>query len=274
MKRKSLLFMIFTSSILIFLTACGQNKTISSTAWTEQEVDNVFDLSELGQLAQNEAGKLTVGGKFIGEDSLSGLAYGRSYNLLRLSDDVLNSMSYSQREYFINATPDQLRSDLKALGYTPGGFRKKVGIVNETVTLKNLQDSGLYSSLKSISFESVLAPLAYDITGKSDFQSYALQCTTLNPRPTDYRIRAISSTTSTSSSNYLRTQTSLTIAGLFVAKYPQNVSTTSNGPTSSDTAQLDYRYTCLRPTAQARVSGWHKGKQTSTSTAIIKTSSR
>lgn len=272
MKKTFLLYVVAVLSILSLLAACGQNKATSSNAWTKEEVDNVFDLSELGVLAQASDDALLFGGKHVNPDYLTGQGYGRSYNLLNLGDDVLNALSYSQREYFVNATPEQLRFDLKTLGYTPGSFRRKVGIENEVVTLEDLRDSGLDSSLRSVSVETVLAPLAYSITGKSDYQSYALQCTTLNPRPTDYRIRAISSTTSSPSSYYLRTQTSLTIAGLFVAKYPKEVSTKSNGPTSSDTAQLDYRYTCLRPNDRASVSGWHKGKQTSTSAPVYASS--
>jgi hypothetical protein len=121
----------------------------------------------------------------------------------------------------------------------------------------------------SLPTRETLAPLAYDITGKSTLESFVGTCASTS---FNYTIRATSSTTSSPSSYYLAAQTSLTVANVFRGKRPETVPTTPNGPTSSKTASFSYSYPCSRPGDRASVSGWHKGRQTSTSTAVFKTS--
>jgi hypothetical protein len=137
MKNKVALFTTIISSIFVLSAACGQSKDGSSTTWTKQEVDNVFDLSELGVLSQDTSGKPLFGGKYLNPEFLTGQAYGRNYNLLRLDDDVLNSLSEQARDFYINASSGELRVTLRELGLSPSEFRNKLQVNSDKVTLKD-----------------------------------------------------------------------------------------------------------------------------------------
>lgn len=113
-----------------------------------------------------------------------------------------------------------------------------------------------------------LHPQAYSITGRTTGDAFVLDCNVGNG---SYRIRSVSSTTSTPASYYIAAKTTLVLGGVTRGSSP--VVEKSPGPISSVAATFNYTAVCQKVFQKASATGWHKGKQTSASAGIIKTSS-
>ncbi len=90
-------------------------------AWTEAQVAQVFDLSELGRsLSIAPSGdQLLLDGRVLPPGVLERfphLTMGRTTNLLRLSDDALAAMSPEAQAFVLRAAPAELRARLAAYG--------------------------------------------------------------------------------------------------------------------------------------------------------------
>lgn len=92
-------------------------------AWTEAQVAQVFDLSELGRaLTVAPAGDhLLLDGRALPPEVLERfpqLTMGRTTNLLRFADDALVAMAPEAQAFVLRAAPAELREHLAAYGLT------------------------------------------------------------------------------------------------------------------------------------------------------------
>jgi hypothetical protein len=90
-------------------------------AWSEKQIAQVFDLSELGRsLTIAPSGDhLLLDGRALPSDVLGRfphLTMGRSTNLLRFADDALAAMSPEAQAFVLRAAPGELRARLSAYG--------------------------------------------------------------------------------------------------------------------------------------------------------------
>ena len=90
-------------------------------AWTEAQVAQVFDLSELGRsLTIAPSGDhLLLDGRALPPEVLERyphLTMGRTTNLLRLADDALAAMTPEAQAFVLRASPAELRARLAAYG--------------------------------------------------------------------------------------------------------------------------------------------------------------
>ena len=93
-------------------------------AWSEEQIAQVFDLSELGRSVTiaPSGDHLLLDGRALPPEVLERfphLTMGRSTNLLRLADDALAAMSPEARAFVVRAAPGELRARLSAYGLTP-----------------------------------------------------------------------------------------------------------------------------------------------------------
>ncbi len=274
------------------LASCGTTSTADTpgsqhvqapSSWTQAELDNVLDLSELGKVTLTDDGAIKVGGKLLPSQlkNSRNLGYGRTLNYLKLNDETLNALPASARDFFLEASPEELQSALAETGVSikgikqlwdskPSGnitwqaFRDNVYKVAEKAGKAHLFDVSRLNSADSFN----LQPQAYSITGRTTGDAFVLDCDRGNG---SYRIRSVSSTTSTPASYYIAAKTTLVLGGVTRGSSPVNAK--SPGPISSVSASFNYDAVCQKIFQKASASGWHKGKQTSSSTGIIKTSS-
>jgi len=92
-------------------------------AWTEAQVAQVFDLSELGRvltIAPSGDHLLLDGRTLLPEvlERFPQLTMGRTTNLLRFADDALAAMAPEAQAFVLRAAPAELREHLAAYGLT------------------------------------------------------------------------------------------------------------------------------------------------------------
>lgn len=110
------------AAVATLLAACqGAGGPAPVDAWTEAQVAQVFDLSELGRAMTiaPSGDHLLLDGKALPAQVLERfphLTMGRSTNLLRFDDDVLASMSSEARTFVLGAAPGELRARLALYG--------------------------------------------------------------------------------------------------------------------------------------------------------------
>jgi len=97
-------------------------------AWTEAQVAQVFDLSELGRVmtvAPNGDHLLLDGRALLPEvlERFPHLTMGRSTNLLRFADDALAAMAPEAQAFVLRAAPAELRQHLAAYGLSLADVR-------------------------------------------------------------------------------------------------------------------------------------------------------
>jgi len=119
--RRALLALLAASVALAGCQALGDGAP--GEAWTEAQIAEVFDLSELGRsLTIAPSGDhLQLDGRALPPEVLERfphLTMGRSSNLLRLADDALAAMSPVARAFVLRAAPAELRARLAAYGLT------------------------------------------------------------------------------------------------------------------------------------------------------------
>lgn len=117
--RRALLALVGAT---LALAGCqGLGGGAPAEAWTEAQIAQVFDLSELGRslsIAPN-GDHLLLDGRALPPEVLERfphLTMGRSTNLLRLSDDALAAMSPEAQAFVVRAAPGELRARLSAYG--------------------------------------------------------------------------------------------------------------------------------------------------------------
>jgi len=104
------------------LVACqGVATTAPADAWTEAQLAQVLDLSELGRELRIAASgdHLLLDGRALDPALLARfphLTMGRSSNLLRFADDALAAMSDEARQFVLRAAPAELRAALSGYG--------------------------------------------------------------------------------------------------------------------------------------------------------------
>jgi hypothetical protein len=109
-------------ALSLVLAACrGDTTTNLPAAWTTADVSQIFDLSELGSslTVDAETSTLLLDGRPLPADVLAAFPYltmGRSHNLLRLSQDVLDAMDGGARLALLHATASELHAHLAEFG--------------------------------------------------------------------------------------------------------------------------------------------------------------
>lgn len=104
------------------LAACqGVDGGAPGEAWSEKQVAQVFDLSELGRsLTIAPSGdQLMLDGRALPPEVIERfphLTMGRSTNLLRFADDALAAMSPEAQAFVLRAAPAELRARLAEYG--------------------------------------------------------------------------------------------------------------------------------------------------------------
>ncbi len=108
----------FFLASVITLSGC-QSPTPQSAEWTRSEIEQTFDLSELGTLNYDAQGRLRIGNKRLPEALANLRPYGRQSNFLRLDDATLNALDPSVAGALMHASPTQLRERMATFGLTP-----------------------------------------------------------------------------------------------------------------------------------------------------------
>lgn len=115
------------------LAACqGGAPANPGLVWTTAELGQVFDLSELGRslTIDPESSTLLLDGRALPPDVLEAfphLTMGRSYNLLRLSQETLDAIAGEARLALVHASPSELHAYLAAFGLTIADVRAAWG---------------------------------------------------------------------------------------------------------------------------------------------------
>ncbi len=288
-RKATVLVSLFSFGVL--LTSCGTTSTADvpkpqhvqkPAAWTRADLDNVLDLSELGKVTLANNGKVMVGGKPLPSQfkNSRNLGYGRTSNYLKLSDETLTTLPAATRDFFLEASPKELKSALAKVGISVADVKqlwslKASGDISWQAFKNNVYDvvvkageTKLFNVARLDSNNTNLYAQAYSITGRTTGDAFVLDCNVGNG---SYRIRSVSSTTSTPASYYIAAKSTLVLGGVTRGSSP--VVAKSPGPISSVAATFNYNAVCQKVFQKASATGWHKGKQASSSTGIIKTSS-
>jgi hypothetical protein len=119
--------------VATLLAACqGAGAPAPHDVWTEAQIADVFDLSELGRAVTiaPSGDHLLLDGKALPPAVLERfphLTMGRSANLLRFDDDALASMSSDARAFVLSAAPGELRDRLADYGLGLAALRAAWG---------------------------------------------------------------------------------------------------------------------------------------------------
>jgi hypothetical protein len=127
---KHIYFSVLTLTLLV--SACRANDSISTSSiqpWTQTELDNLLDMTELGNIEVDAQGNYAASGRPVDVEALRELpiGLGRDLNLLRLSEDVYARMDYNVVEALMWAKPDEIRSYLTQYGLDIAYIRDVVG---------------------------------------------------------------------------------------------------------------------------------------------------
>jgi hypothetical protein len=94
------------------MVACNQT-TSTALPWTRDEVEAVFDLTELGQSSTDLEGRWLLGGRVLDPSLVTTQTFGRRVNLLGLDDAAYNAMTPTVAQSIFFATPEQLRASMQ-----------------------------------------------------------------------------------------------------------------------------------------------------------------
>lgn len=269
----------------LLLAACNAAPPRASAVWTRAELENILDLAELGELSAGVNGDFVIGGKQLPPElaeEFRTVAYGGTFNHLKIDDETMNALPITVRDFFLEASPDELREALAQIGLSAADIRRLQQLGEDGSITWSLFRDTIYAvaertgklalfnvSRLNSNKTNHTAPLnlvTYDITGRTIVNTYALDC---NIGSGDFRIASTSSTTSSPASYSLAAKTSLTIGGVLRSDpFFQD----SYGPISGISDAYTHRHPCQTPFPSTRAEGWHKGKHTSASLPIIKTS--
>jgi hypothetical protein len=142
------------------LVACQGATTAPEDGWTEAQLAQVFDLSELGsELSVAPSGDhLLLDGRRLPPEVVAAfphLTMGRSTNLLRFADDALEAMAPEARAFVLRAAPGELRARLADYGLGLADLRAAwgdggdLGLAGLLVVAAELDRAGLRSVTRS-----------------------------------------------------------------------------------------------------------------------------
>lgn len=132
MKRK-LVLLLGGISIAILLGACLKIEKVlqpKSKPWSQSEINNLFDLSEMGKITHNDKGEWFADGRpfdFYYVQGLNNIGWGREANLLALDDKIYQLMKPQIANELYYADADTLRSELERYGLSVKEYRDFVG---------------------------------------------------------------------------------------------------------------------------------------------------
>lgn len=269
----------------LLLAACNAAPPRASAVWTRTELENVLDLAELGELSANANGDFVLGGKQLPSElakEFQTVAYGGTFNYLKIDEETMNALPIAVRDFFLEASPDELREALAQIGISVTDIRRLQQLGDNGSISWSLFRDNIYAvaertgklalfDVSRLDFNKTnhtvpLNLVTYDITGRTTVNTYALDC---NIGSGDFRIASTSSTTSSPASYYLAAKTSLTVGGVLRS---DPFHREGYGPVSGISDAYTHRHPCQTPFPSTRAEGWHKGKHTSASSPIIKTS--
>ncbi len=110
------------AAIALAASLASCQSTQAPMYWSTSEVEAVLDLKELGAMAYDAEGHLTIGGKRLTLETANLRSYGRSYNLLRLSDDALNSLEPQVADALFNGNAEQIKTAMQTYGLNSSDF--------------------------------------------------------------------------------------------------------------------------------------------------------
>ena len=232
MKKVSVLSLMLAVSILF--AACDNAVTTPKMdAWSKAEVDAVRDLSELGELSYSTSGEMIVGGKIVNPDFVTTQFYGKDYDFVDL--DEVKPLAAAKGLKVEDLSPSQLE-DLQVEAMP----------VNGTAPTDS---------------QSLAPQAAYNIDA-SNTDVYKVSCE--NSLET---VRNRAATQSNVSSYYLSVDSSVyKDTSLLKKDYKEQ-----NGPTSGVVLIVTGTYSAPCFNLQTyNGKGWHKGKNTSSSTTLTK----
>jgi len=122
--RKSRPVLLALVAVAFALAGCqGVDGGAPGEAWSEKQLAQVFDLSELGRSVTiaPSGDHLLLDGRALPPEVLARfpqLTMGRTTNLLRFADDALAAMSPEAQAFVLRAAPAELRARLAAYGLT------------------------------------------------------------------------------------------------------------------------------------------------------------
>jgi hypothetical protein len=150
---KSTLVVIVTR---LLLAACNAAPPRASAVWTRAELENVLDLAELGELSANANGDFIFGGKQLPSElakEFQTVAYGGTFNYLKIDEETMNTLPLAVRDFFLEASPDELREALAQIGISVADIRR----------LQQLGEDGSisWSSLEITSMQSLSEPASW-----------------------------------------------------------------------------------------------------------------
>ncbi len=90
---------------------------------TQAEVDAVFDLIQIGEKSYDVSGNMYLGKRPVEAKDLTGKSYGRTFNFLGLSQQVMDALPSDVRNAALDATPEQLGAFLSQQGLTIADVR-------------------------------------------------------------------------------------------------------------------------------------------------------
>jgi hypothetical protein len=108
-------------ALIMTMASCQLNR--EPLYWSKGEIEAIIDLKELGIMARDAEGYLTIGGKRLTPETADLRSYGKSYNLLRLSDDALNSLNPQVADALFNGNTEQIKTAMQQYGLTPSDFQ-------------------------------------------------------------------------------------------------------------------------------------------------------
>jgi hypothetical protein len=139
--------------VAMALVACQGAVTAPADGWTEAQLAQVFDLSELGRelVVAPSGDHLLLDGRRLPPEvvaSFPHLTMGRSSNLLRFADDALEAMEPEARAFVLRAAPGELRARLASYGLgladlrAAWGERGDLGLAGLLVVASDLDRAG------------------------------------------------------------------------------------------------------------------------------------
>jgi hypothetical protein len=114
------------------LVACQDAVTAPADGWTEAQLAQVFDLSELGRelVVAPSGDHLLLDGRRLPPEVVAAfphLTMGRTSNLLRFADDALEAMAPEAQAFVLRAAPGELRARLASYGLGLADLRSAWG---------------------------------------------------------------------------------------------------------------------------------------------------
>jgi hypothetical protein len=126
MKKKSAAQLLTLFLPLCLFVSCNLGLT-NMGIWTQEELNNVFDLKQLGEL-RNVQGQLMLGDKKITPELMGGHTYGKEVNVLNLSPEALDQLPHEMRLAVLFGHPKEIQAQLSTLGLSVADLRTMQGV--------------------------------------------------------------------------------------------------------------------------------------------------